>query len=453
MRTKLTLLILMTCTLLMSCASQPRKPPLDNVERYGTVAIVPAKYQPETQFITFARGPVSGGIKGGLEGAGAGFMIGFEATGYNPIGAILTGILLSPVTIPLGVAGGVNIHTPEDLALRMEQLLKKAVSDEKMSVRVSEMVAKNAVYMPQVLQKIEFDKGPEKISSAPSYSSLVNENIDTVLEIGMLRAGFKLGNKRDTIRLYMDAQARLINVLNNDIIAQHEFSFESRDKTIAGWRSNGGKALHAAFSNGYRELGERVFANLLEQPPYWPFRTNVLYYDKKDKEAYCWLKPIQPQCDYIDKKTKNVLGLKILIKEAETTFTPIEISQTPLTWQPFPRQQDLVDKNMEALNKITDISYDIRIWNWNDSNCDALVYERVQLPKPEHLLETKLKPGGKYCWSFRARFLFNDKPQFTGWSYSALPHYNYDEHGINPLDCYLDDIPDIRYYRFQVADH
>lgn len=71
MRAIHTLLMLATCALLMSCAAQPHQPPLNNFERYGTVAIVPAKYQPETQFITFARGPVSGGIKGGLEGAGA----------------------------------------------------------------------------------------------------------------------------------------------------------------------------------------------------------------------------------------------------------------------------------------------------------------------------------------------------------------------------------------------
>lgn len=95
MRAIHTLLMLATCALLMSCAAQPHQPPLNNFERYGTVAIVPAKYQPETQFITFARGPVSGGIKGGLEGGWSYSALphyNYDEHGINPLDCYLDDI-------------------------------------------------------------------------------------------------------------------------------------------------------------------------------------------------------------------------------------------------------------------------------------------------------------------------------------------------------------------------
>ncbi len=465
MRSFISFLIAVSLIYLAGCASVPGTPPDNPITKYGTISIVPALYNPETQFITFARGPLAGAIKGVGMGIGGGLDIGVEAgtataRHMNPVAGVLIGIIMMPITIPIGIAGGISMNTSEEQSELIELLIENAVKDEDMSGKLSLHLANNSIFTPQIKHGVLYGVGPAEPDQFPDYSGLIEEGIDTVLEISVTHTGFNTGGvKHNSMSLYITAQSRFIRVKDNNVIDTHQFKYSSPMRAIPAWRSNKGKYLRDALTDGYESLSNRIFQQLLEPPPYWPFYTPVQIFnlqtpvqikntDKDDN--YCWLKPLHPKLEYKHPVTKSFLGIKSVTKVAEIKFTPISSRQPQIIWESFPRPGDLIDENEEKLSQIDQVNYDLKIWKWDGKQCDELVYERIQLPEPSHQLEEKLRANQKYCWSFRARYNFAGKPMVTGWSYSSLPMFSKnDEYAtFHPIDCYIESIPNARYFKF-----
>jgi hypothetical protein len=203
-----------------------------------------------------------------------------------------------------------------------------------------------------------------------------------------------------------------------------------------------------AFDIGYNELSYRIASTLLEQPPYWPFRTPEKRITRKTNEGYCWLKPLKPVYQYAPRKKATFSqGMDSTYPRIE--FTAVKTRQPLLEWEPFPRPVDIVDDNSDALQRIDRVSYDLKIWEWDGQHRGNLVYDRVQLPEPKHRVEHSLRPHRKYLWTFRARYEYEGKPMVTGWSFSALPPATRLEGRDISVKCTLETIPDTHYYRFQ----
>lgn len=452
MRSLFIVLLVAGFTALVGCASVPGPPPEGLEAKFGNIAIVPARYVPSTEFVTFARGPVAGSAKGAGAMASVPLAWGMEDTHnpYNPLVGLVASILLLPVTVPLGVAAGLTNYTSEETAQQIEMLIDIAVKKENMPLQLGRQVANSTVHLPWVSNRLVLDVGPENFESTSSYTSLSGEGIDTVLEIGILRAGFETcgtGNKH--MRLYMVAEARLVRVRDNTVLASQEFRFDSPERPIASWTLQRGSPLANAFNAGYRKIANRIVESMLDHPTYWPFRAMVTRNYGKSNEGYCWLKPLNPECEYATAKHKaTFFGLQPLAT-AQLKFTYVESLYPELKWESFPRPIDISADNDAELSRIGQVSYDLKIWEWNGKEKGALVYDRIQLPEPQHRVEIPLRPYTKYLWSFRARYEYSGQLLVTGWSFSYLPRSARLSDRMVYVDCSMETIPASNYYRFR----
>jgi hypothetical protein len=117
-------------------------------------------------------------------------------------------------------------------------------------------------------------------------------------------------------------------------------------------------------------------------------------------------------------------------------------------WERFPRIQDLSEVGLGPGERITDVSYEFRLWrvgkefsgdverpsgssgwigsaddyrySWmhecRDTDPGELIYTRRGIRDPNHTVETPLHPASHYYWSIRAQFRLDGSRRVTEWS-------------------------------------
>ena len=117
-------------------------------------------------------------------------------------------------------------------------------------------------------------------------------------------------------------------------------------------------------------------------------------------------------------------------------------------WERFPRIQDLSEVGLGPGERVTDVSYELRLWrvgkefSWDverprgssgwigttdeykyswmhecrDTDPGELMYTRRGIRDPNHTVETSLQPASHYYWSIRAHFRLDGKRRATEWS-------------------------------------
>lgn len=116
-------------------------------------------------------------------------------------------------------------------------------------------------------------------------------------------------------------------------------------------------------------------------------------------------------------------------------YTPIDSLQPTLRWSAFPRAEDRSAHGQEFILKISDITYDLRIWRqwdcqiWPREGFSELFHEdpdyaRDGIADAFHRVEVPLKPSARYCWAVRARFLVDGHPRKTEWARQGMPMFN-----------------------------
>lgn len=95
-------------------------------------------------------------------------------------------------------------------------------------------------------------------------------------------------------------------------------------------------------------------------------------------------------------------------------FVPVDSLQPVLRWQPFP------DPQSPQPEQVTDVTYELRIWDGMSRAENKLKYTREELTAPEHRVEEPLDPSTRYLWSVRAKFLLAGIPRLTEWGMAGL---------------------------------
>ena len=103
-----------------------------------------------------------------------------------------------------------------------------------------------------------------------------------------------------------------------------------------------------------------------------------------------------------------------------TDYVKVDSLQPMLRWQPFPRPEDVKADKSGNLNRIQEISYEVRVWKTITGSSGELVYARSGLTSARHQLEEPLKPATKYLWSVRARFVLDGYPRVTEWGLAGF---------------------------------
>ena len=153
------------------------------------------------------------------------------------------------------------------------------------------------------------------------------------------------------------------------------------------------------------------------------------------------LRPIYPPVRY---------GIADPQRGPEVIFVEIDSNQPTLKWAPFPGKGDRKADKHGLLNRIERVRYELRIWLVGSDGAPAdLIYERRDLPQPEHKLEALLL-GGRYCWTVRACFEINGQQRVTPWAFCLWPWTMGDAlvYGVQHPQR-IDQVSPANYYRFE----
>lgn len=307
-------------------------------------------------------------------------------------------------------------------------------------------------------------RGPTSVNESPDYVSLRSSGIDTVVEIGVTQIGF-VRCERDMlvphddascppeskgepmVSLFLLARVRLVRVSEGTALADRTFHYSSPHRSFEGWVADGGRLLVGEFESAYRDLAGQVTDELLLVTPI-PLPNLSIWLPPSDPLwGTCWLAPVYPKVErhnIVEAIAREVAGREDVCLEIPILFSPVDSLQPTLRWEGFPRDLDRQKLDPDVLVKISDVTYDLNVWEAERCERGRLVYARSGLAAPEHRLEEPLAAGQRYFWSFRARFVIDGQPMATRWGV-------FNTNGCNVLTQGLKQIELNHDYRFMTA--
>jgi len=101
-------------------------------------------------------------------------------------------------------------------------------------------------------------------------------------------------------------------------------------------------------------------------------------------------------------------------------FKTVETLTPTLRWQTI--GQVLMEGNERNINRadLTDISYELRIWETETGYSGRLVYSRLGIATPYHTLEEPMKSDVRYLWTVRAHFKVDGKERVSEWGMTGF---------------------------------
>jgi len=114
---------------------------------------------------------------------------------------------------------------------------------------------------------------------------------------------------------------------------------------------------------------------------------------------------LQPEYPPVERRTFSIL----------TEFVEVSSLEPTLRWEPFPRPIDRKAGEEGGLDRIGEVTYELRLWKTTTGESAELVYARGGLKVPHHILEKPLEPGTRYLWSVRAGFTVDGHFQVIEW--------------------------------------
>lgn len=118
-----------------------------------------------------------------------------------------------------------------------------------------------------------------------------------------------------------------------------------------------------------------------------------------------------------------VSGLRPVYPEVRHrgVFVEVDSLQPALRWEAYPRPLDRGADEEGVLDRIRNVTYDLKIWRAENETPGEVVYTRQGLPGPWHRLERALEPSTKYFWTVRARFELDGDPRVIEWGTIGHP--------------------------------
>ena len=426
----------------------------------GAVAIVPAQYIPDSNFITFAKGKGAGAAKGAaIEGGttAAIFAIGAAAAGPAMPFIVLAGVLQTAAMTAVGAVAGAQQAVPAEAATEVESVINAAVAGLDAQNAFAGQLAMLVQAEPWIHLAAGGVAGPVTAAARPDYSRLRTAGIDTVLEVAITGIGFESCGPeflrersggciedptRQRVDLFMSAQARLVRVSDGAELFVRQFRYKSPGREIPRWIAADGRLLADEFEQAYHELAERVNDEVLlvtqldlaAPSSVWAFPGpgNPLY-------GICWLAPVYPKAEAVKWSERFVFPSAQPADVCPASllhFPDIDSVRPTLRWGAFPRDLDRRQLTPTVVKNITDVTYDLKIWEAEGCERGRLIYATSGLRTPEHQMAESLAPESRYFWTVRARFVADGQPMATRWAHADV------------MTCFPNDISDWQYHRF-----
>jgi hypothetical protein len=303
------------------------------------------------------------------------------------------------------------------------------------------------------------DAGPATAEFATDYHDMAQHGTDSVLEVVVTDVGFTGGKQ---LRFYMEATIHIVRVNAPEPLYQREFVYQSEAYNAPQWGENKAALFQAELQRAYTSIADSVVEQvfLLTALPLESRATASSEDGLSDLlggRDVCGLAWVSPAHDYHFDISKH---------HEFNRFTMVGSRQPTLAWEAFPRDNDRHSDARASLSGISNVRYDLRLWQVIADAPPRLINEWRGLAVPTHTLE-ELAPESRYFWSARARFDMAGRVHGTKWGYYRSPNYMVSGDrikpdaspasvlgpflaGAAPRDvCTLDFIPVSNYYRFQ----
>ena len=402
--------------ILAGCAANP--PTLDDspLEQPGApqaIAVVPARYAPESNFATFKHGYAGGlavGAAGGaLAGAWLGWMLAPLAVLGGPAGiAAMPAIIAGAAGIGVlgGAAVGVSAVVPEAQATAIDRLANAVVAGLQLPEFTADAIVANAAqFTPYRVERVD-GVGPTSRDHTADYRVLRGRGFDAAIEVRVVGIGFAGGGGADPeLAVFVDAEARLVDTASGHAVWARGLAYESPRRPASAWSRDEASLARAEITRACRALAERVVESALLQAEFWVGSATAM------APHECGIVPMQPTPVW----QTSLFGPR-------RPATPIVESLAPLlAWERFPYARREFGAMVQTRG--TDLRYDLRIWKADDAGAGALVYERYGLTATEHRVQVALDPDSTYFWSVRLRYGIDGHPRATRWGAANEPAF------------------------------
>lgn len=438
----------------------PPPPAAASRDALGVLAIAPARFTPDANFSTFAKGAGAGATKGAaITGGTMAGSTAIAAASVPPMAPVIviSGALATAAVAATGAVTGARAAVPAATAREIDATITAAVAKLDAQNALAEQLMTALQAEPWLRLAPRPVQGPTRAATSPDYAALRAAGVDTVLEVAITEIGFEScgpefvrrlssacpdDQGRRMVDLYLSARARLVRVADGEELFLRRLRYKSALREIPLWVARDGQLLAEEFAHAYRELAERVRDEaLLRTPLPLPARQSHALLPGPDHPNYglCWLAPDYPRVLPIT--LPEVVSAPFtkpgdVCPASGQHFASVDSRRPTLRWGAFPRAVDRERLARDVLQRISDVSYELKLWRAEDCERGHLVYERRGLALPAHTLEQPLEPGGRYFWSVRARFLVEGQPNATPWSF------------FDATSCSANDVTDWQYWRF-----
>lgn len=386
---------------------------------------------PKTNLLTFAKGRDAGALKGAafgtLEGIAA---LGHGGASSGPYGAAAI-VLLLPVFAAIGAIGGgiegAYKAIPAEEARKIEVLINDIIE----AIDMQNSIAGNMVFKGIELTPHRFiaaeNPGPSDAEASPDLALIRKEGNDIALEAGVLEMGLNGGSGRDPLlSFFMNARIRAFRVNDGKELHSDIFRYSTRERKFSEWAENGARELKEALENGYAEIAQTAIENMF-----------LLYEVKIDSiwstDWHCMLESVYPP--------QESLGFF----SHQLNFPEIGTLYPTLRWESFPRNEDREADSAGILNRVSDVTYELKVLEGENGIPERPVYSCAGLKAPEHTMKTALRPGIEYFWTVRANFRLEGEKRLTRWAYSRVPWIGHSD------PCRESLIPPHNYHRFKIT--
>lgn len=436
---------------LVGCSSMPAPPSAETRKHLGHIGVYAVSSTPIVEFRTFAKGWAAGAVKGGSIGMVNGLVGALgEAVKNPPSGPyaapamlITTTILTTVNTLAHSIAGGMEA-VPAKTSRQIDQELISVLGDVVLADDLAKSISKASFSRADLKDYTVKYLDTYQSNAVPTNRALPQQ--DTVVEVRITEVGFRGGSgPNPNVNFYLNARIRLINVNTGSESYTRDFQYLSRARPFAEWFSNGATVLLSGFGQAMETLADRIVDELFIVTGF-PFGSGLWALPGQPEFGSCWIRPMQPELKYASlwhQIQKHSPGIEI-------RYTEVESLQPLFQWETFPRPRDLTPANEVVLNKISDVTYDFKIWNATGDYPERLVYDVSNLKDAQHRISITLTPKTKYYWSVRARYKLADRVQVTRWAFSNIPSNTPSDYPQRHPggSCDLDAIPSTNYFRF-----
>ena len=226
-------------------------------ENIGDIGVVSARFLPRVKLQMPAKGPFSGAARGAASSAFD--SIRAAANVSNPV-AMVVGVLF--YTIVGGVNGVITAESYRSVTEK-EQILKKALSEMKIQETLRNAFMEKTSQISGYRFTLLENQGPLTEDEQPDYHRLKASGIDTVNEISVREFGLDGYYQVDPeLKLYVQAEVRLISTADNKLIYRRKFLCESNEYKIPYWTSDKALRFQKELDRCYDNLASDMTSEL-----------------------------------------------------------------------------------------------------------------------------------------------------------------------------------------------